>query len=528
MYMNKKYFTAALLVLAVAPAMAQEAYDAANMATEDLNGTARYVGMGGALDALGADISTISTNPAGIGMFRHSMVSTSFGLVSQEGASSFSNANKTNMSFDQIGFVYSSRTGLNSFINFGFNFHKSRNFDQILSAANTAINHSSQANQTTYKGVGYDWITSGTHNHNNVSNCRMGETALDYLYEDYCFQKGTDGVYYPTTWDASDYSLNRGNTGYIGEYDLNLSGNSKDRFYWGLTFGIHDVHYNSYTAYAETILNNSGANTGQFKLSDSREVTGTGYDIKAGIIFRPVEESPFRIGLSVSTPTWYELKTSYLTGLVSPDGNKSINDSYKFRLYTPWKFGLSMGHTIDNMLAIGASYEYSDYSTNSVRQIDSDSYDWYTDSYYSNSHEETGMKTLIQNTLKGVSTFKIGAELKADDNIFVRLGYNYVSPVFKSTGVRDQTIDTEGLHFATTTDYTNWKSTNRITAGGGFAYDKFRVDLAYQYSVTDGDFYPYMNGLTVTQNGTTYSNECSAVKVSNKRHQVLLTLGYTF
>jgi opacity protein-like surface antigen len=187
-----------------------------------------------------------------------------------------------------------------------------------------------------------------------------------------------------------------------------------------------------------------------------------------------------------------------------------------------------MGHTIDNMLAIGASYEYSDYSTNSVRQIDSDSYDWYTDSYYSNSHEETGMKTLIQNTLKGVSTFKIGAELKADDNIFVRLGYNYVSPVFKSTGVRDQTIDTEGLHFATTTDYTNWKSTNRITAGGGFAYDKFRVDLAYQYSVTDGDFYPYMNGLTVTQNGTTYSNECSAVKVSNKRHQVLLTLGYTF
>lgn len=106
MYMNKKYFTAALLVLAVAPAMAQEAYDAANMATEDLNGTARYVGMGGALDALGADISTISTNPAGIGMFRHSMVSTSFGLVSQEGASSFSNANKTNMSFDQIGFVY--------------------------------------------------------------------------------------------------------------------------------------------------------------------------------------------------------------------------------------------------------------------------------------------------------------------------------------------------------------------------------------------------------------------------------------
>src|SRR5574344_934691 len=112
MYMNKKYFTAALLVLAVAPAMAQEAYDAANMATEDLNGTARYVGMGGAMDALGADISTIGTNPAGIGLFRKGQVSTSFGFVNLQDAASFANANKTNVSFDQIGVVLSTRTGV--------------------------------------------------------------------------------------------------------------------------------------------------------------------------------------------------------------------------------------------------------------------------------------------------------------------------------------------------------------------------------------------------------------------------------
>lgn len=46
-----------------AAASAQETYDNAQLANKDLNGTARYVGMGGAMEALGADISTIGTNP---------------------------------------------------------------------------------------------------------------------------------------------------------------------------------------------------------------------------------------------------------------------------------------------------------------------------------------------------------------------------------------------------------------------------------------------------------------------------------
>ena len=94
--------TAAMLGTAVS---AQETYDNAQLATKDLNGTARYVGMGGAMEALGADLSTIGTNPAGIGMFRRSMVAGSFGFNSQQDAESFGNANKTNMSFDQAGFV---------------------------------------------------------------------------------------------------------------------------------------------------------------------------------------------------------------------------------------------------------------------------------------------------------------------------------------------------------------------------------------------------------------------------------------
>ena len=67
--MNKILFMT-LVTVSSLTVSAQETYENAILANEDLNGTARYVGMGGALEALGADISTIGSNPAGIGLFR--------------------------------------------------------------------------------------------------------------------------------------------------------------------------------------------------------------------------------------------------------------------------------------------------------------------------------------------------------------------------------------------------------------------------------------------------------------------------
>ena len=105
----KKLFLAAFVCAGILPIVAQDTYESARLLGNDLNGTARYVGMGGAMEALGADISTISTNPAGIGLFRHSSVSGTLGVVSQQGAQEFDGLGKTNMSFDQIGFVWSSQ-----------------------------------------------------------------------------------------------------------------------------------------------------------------------------------------------------------------------------------------------------------------------------------------------------------------------------------------------------------------------------------------------------------------------------------
>ena len=539
--------TAAMLGTAVS---AQETYDNAQLATKDLNGTARYVGMGGAMEALGADLSTIGTNPAGIGMFRRGMVAGSFGFNTLSDAKSFGNANKTNMSFDQAGFVYSMRSGRHSMLNFGFNYTKSKNFDQILTAAGR-LNNASQNKLSAMKNA-HGVYTLQDKNNGLVSNSGAYSQA-DYLYSNVLFNhydannpndpnnamlsEGDKGVIVnqttglPVYYNATGYDFGRSTTGYIGQYDFNVSGNSNDRFYWGFTVGIYDVHYNGSSLYSESLVDGNTA-IGDVAMNDERKITGTGFDVKAGLIFRPAEESPFRIGLYVHTPTWYDLTTRNYTVLNnntneaygSTERGKS-SESYDFKFYTPWRFGVSLGHTVGNYLALGATYEYADYTTNDIRVNDGGEVD-YWGNYYETSSRDEAMKQNIKNSLKGVHTVKVGMEFKPEKNFAVRLGYNYQSAMYNKNGFKDGSLESYGTYYASTTDYTNWKDTHRFTAGVGYNYGKFSFDLAYQYSQTNGDFYPFMS--YVDDSEPKFDNVCDAVKVSNKRNQLLFTVGYKF
>ena len=491
----------------------QDTYVGAALATEDLNGTARYVGMGGAMDALGAEISTMGSNPAGIGLFRKNQVSASLSVVSQEDGKTFQNGSKTHVSFDQIGVVFSGRTGKTSYLNFGFNFHKNRNFNHVLYAAR-ALNGSSQSTQTVIKdGVG-------------LFDTQAWSQLDDLYYGNMLYDKSTDMIY---SYEGEAYDFNRAVTGYIGEFDFNISGNIKNRLYLGLTVGIQNVNYKNYSEYYETL---NSTQVTDVLISDNHKITGTGFNIKAGLIFRPVEESPFRIGLSVASPTFYRLTTENYTTIGGNVDRSSAKEDFRFN--TPWKFGLSLGHTVGNYLALGAVYEYADYGACDMRTIDGTYYDPYYDTYSSSSSTDNNMKRHTEETLKGVHTVKLGAEFKVDKNIALRLGYNYVSPMYKEDGVRDQTIYSPGVYYASTTHYINWKDTHRITAGVGFSFDKFRLDLAYQYNTRKGDFYPFMKDLAVTyvDEATGASeelrNHCDAVSVKDNRHQIQASLVYTF
>jgi len=536
----------ALLAL---PAMAQETYENARLLGGDLNGTARYVGMGGAMEALGADLSTIRTNPAGIGLYRKSGVNLSFGFNSQADANARLGHSTTKMSFDQAGFYRSMRMSERSFVNFAFNFSKGTNFNYFLAAAGR-LNDASLGKQAYLKGMrgslyngGYS-IGPGVKNKDvfygyaddNPSNNDISRAygQLDYLYWNTRLVNKNDAT--KANYDAANgYQFGRSQRGYIGNYDFNISGNVNDRVYLGLTLGLRTVNYKGYSEYVENLVDKTNKNIGTATVADERKVTGTGFDLSAGVIFRPIEESPFRIGFSVNSPTWYDLKTENYTTILNEGQNQGrwergkSSETYNFKLFTPWTFGASLGHTIGNFLALGASVTYADYASVDNRYIDGEYVDYYGDTHETSASDKV-MNSHAKRTLNGVATVKLGMEYKVLPQVAVRAGYNYVSPAYKKDGFKDGTLNSEGSYYSSAADYTNWKSTNRMTLGVGFIGKQWSADLAYQYSATNGEFYPFTNGLTTVDPTTKkpVTNEASAVSVSNKRHQMLFTVGYRF
>ena len=511
--MKRIYLTVASLAFTSFVAVAQETYENTKLIDNDLNGTARYVGMGGAMEALGADLSTIGTNPAGLGLFRKGKADLSFGLVNQTGMNKFNSLSKTNMSFDQIGVVFNLSKTPNASINIGFNYHKSRNFDQLLNAANT-LNNASQ-NKLTYQKY-----------RNQVFKERKDLTysQLDALYMDNLLYDNRTKKYY--NFPATGYLYNQENKGYIGEYDMNLSANLNDRVYLGLTMGIHDVHYKGYAEYTENFVPNAN-NIPGLTLNDSREITGTGFDVKLGAIVRPMAESPFRLGAYIHTPVWYDLTTSNYTELTDGTLRPSIGESYDFRVNTPWKFGLSAGTTLADRIALGATYEYAAYNAMQTRIKDGGTYDWYYGTYYESSHNDRAMNNHTEDALKGQHTLKLGAEARITDHFSLRAGYNYLSALYKDAAVKDGSLNSPGTYYASSTSYVNWKDTNRFTFGLGWNVWRFNIDLAYQYSQQNGTFYPFMN----YHEGSAPSvedNIANPTQVNNKQHQLLLTMGYKF
>ena len=431
-------------------------------------------------------------------------------------------------------------------MNVGINYRKTKNFNYILSAVNS-LGGSSQNKLSYGKAIGGQDVNGLSTWNLKEENSRFRGTApftsqLDNLYYNtLVVDPETKNVVYN---EADAFDMNRVNKGYIAEFDFNLSGNLNDRVYLGVTFGLKDVHYDGESIYKEVLNSVSGSIVGDVYVNDFRKITGTGFDIKAGVIVRPFENSPFRVGLSVASPTWYDLTTSNVTQLVNNTTISGLNkearasEALSYKVYTPWKFGLSLGHPIGNSVALGVVYEYSDYN-NLDSRINDDGmyYDAYTNSYYTSSYSDKVMNVHTKQTLKGVSTLKLGAEVKVSPEISLRAGYNYVSSLYNKNGFKNGGLDSYGSNYSSATDYVNWGATNRLTLGVGYAVKKFTVDLAYQYSGTKGDFYPFMgfdvdryykDSATNKIVSEHISGGTTLTKVTDNRHQVLLTLGYRF
>ena len=124
----------------------------------------------------------MNTNPAGIGLYRSNEISTSFGFNNTQTKSGTYDSDKTRWSWDQLGFVYSHQIGTATdlrFVNFGFNYHKSKNFNRAF------------AMQQDLRGFGYtdgygrSWTASQTQQMANmVGLLSAGQIDDVYNYGD--------------------------------------------------------------------------------------------------------------------------------------------------------------------------------------------------------------------------------------------------------------------------------------------------------------------------------------------------------
>ncbi|WP_455592619.1 OmpP1/FadL family transporter [Bacteroides sp.] len=526
--MKKKLTFVAGLLVAAASLSAQTVYDGAKLTDRDLNGTARFVGMGGAMGALGGDISTIGTNPAGIGVYRSNDFMTSFGFSSYGTESKYLgksfNSNRIQGSFDNIGFVFASKIGNQTplrYVNFGFNYHKAKSFYKNMEMGGNLGNYSQTFSMAEQAGGIFDWPK----NPFNDPNGEIGWLSA-VGYEGYLLnlRPGTDDQYLGM-YNGADAHFRSQERGGIDQYDFNVSFNINDRVYLGLTIGAYAVDYRKYTYYSEAY---TGVDAPQnYNLQGWNKVRGSGFDIKFGTIIRPFEYSPFRIGLAVHTPTFYNLdyKTSvYLesdvlnaeTGKIdqwSVDSRDYLNGGgdmiQQFRLQTPWVFNGSLGYTVGKSLALGAEYEYKDYSSMKFRDAEG----------YADSYSFVNSKT---SELKGVHTIRLGAEYKVIPEFAVRAGYNYSTAAFHTNAFKDLPFNS----IQTDTDFANTKAMSNYTLGIGYRGSMFYADLAYKFSTYKEDFFPFTNPQFV--NDEFDPGLPHVTKVTNTRSQVLFTLGLRF
>lgn len=512
---------------------AQNIYDAVKFGQNELNGTARYVGMGGAMGALGGDISTISSNPAGIGVYRSNDAMTTFSFSALETKSNFNGTSmkedKNRFNFDNIGFVISNKIGDYTalrYVNFAFNYKRNKSFNKYmsmeglipqLSVGGTTYNISQTTQMANQANMMYN--ATGTDVQNNK--------AYDHEYVGWLAALGWDGILYELDNNSKKYvayldqpygRFYSKETGGIDEYSLNTSFNFNDRIYLGVTLGLYDVNYKKYSLYDESYGDKWG-----YSLHSWNKTDGNGFDVKIGAIVRPFEYSPLRIGAAIHTPTFYTLTNTseaFLSYEGMEDGaGKFVDDdvstydelggrlaSVKYRLHTPWKYDLSLGYTVENKLALGAEYEYQDYSTMKFRYADylGGSMNWET--------------STAKGMLKGVSTIRLGAEYKFVPEFAFRAGYSLSTSTFDKIAFKELPANS----VITDTDYANTKSISDYTFGFGYRGKSFYADLAYRLHTYKEDFYAFHDA------NEDFSNGLQKTDVKNNRHQVMLTLGVRF
>ncbi|MBR5169972.1 MAG: outer membrane protein transport protein [Muribaculaceae bacterium] len=543
--MKKKVFA---ILLCGLPLMinAQDAFDVLQMSQTELRGTSRFQSMAGAFGALGGDLSTLTQNPGGIGVYRNSDVGITLSLDFNSTKSGYDKINETKFNVNNVGYIGAIRLDSEAVpnLNFGFTYNRVQSFnrhyiggvgdifgsmsnyiaDEFINVPGFHVGNLTRTDNYNPYFDGYaPWAAITLYDMKTNTNGRAGVlNAMD------TWVQGLSGI--GTTGNAY-YEVDE--RGHADEYNIAFGGNFANKVYWGLDFGILDLDYRSYQSYEEELTNpyivvddhdpsvdySNRGTSAEWGLYNYLHSEGTGVNFKLGLIWKPIQQ--LRIGAAFHTPTFYDMRDTYYVS-ASLDAyqngeriyyaDKGSNDgsdySSTYTISTPWRFMGSVAGVIGTSGIISVDYEYV---ANETMRVGDDRGNKYPDVTYN-----------VKDCFKPSHIIRVGGEYRINPSWSLRAGYSFKTSQVKSV-VDDYYYNVTTVGTNPTYQYDN--TVHNITGGIGYRYKSFYTDLAYVHKIRNSVYNAYSPVIDEAED-LYIPNVSADVKDNNNR--ISLTMGVRF
>ena len=489
-------------ILLAAPSLifSQNASDALRYSIQNYGGTARSLGAGNALGALGADYSMLSVNPAGLAAYRTNELvftpavrfsSTDARLKNNFSSVNSSNETKGNFHFDNFGMVFHSTPSDFKWktANFAIGMNQLANFSQATYFEGKSKGSLMDYFFDDYKNYGYD-----------TASLDPFGNGLAYRANALYFQ-GTDTL----TSDflaAPNALVSRSQTifesGHNNELVFSYAGNYDDKLSIGATVGVPFFSYKRQTSYAEADPSDSILYFDRLQFDEFLQTSGVGVNLKIGAIWRI--NQMFRIGAAFHTPTLVgftdNFNNSFTYKYTDANGSNettadATGEPLNYRLRTPLRVVGSAAVLFPKIGFLSADVEYLDYSAskfNLTKDINN----------AANRDYERVLNQSVADSYGSAVNIRVGGEV-ALSQIRLRGGYNLFGTPFATTS---------GKMFPN----------SAVSFGVGLRREWFYADFGYRFSKNRENFQPYqpVNGVGQT------------VETETNRQDFLLTVGFKF
>jgi len=486
----KKSIVYILFALLAINLQAQNETDALRFSQSYYQGTARSMAMGGAFGALGADFSSLSTNPAGIGLYRSSEFSLSPTLVNAKTESTyngmFGDDVRTNFSLSNFGMVLTTKVddGKSStpwkYYQFGIGMNRTNSFHNRSFIQGDNNEHSKI-------DVYLDRVWN-TYPEDIEDQFPYDLYPAWYVYLiDTVRDNNGDLIYTSPVPMGGVRQFESVNTwGSTNEWLFSGGANLNDNIFLGATLGLPYTRFFKESTYTEKDVNDDYQGFEEWSYSETLESRGMGLNLKLGLIVWPVDW--LRLGAAFHTPTYYaEIQDIWYTSTearLEPDYNKksSPTGEYVYGITTPLRAIGSAAFIIGKYGSISADYEYVDYSKMRLRAPD-----------YSFTTENQNIRDYFTSTYN----LRLGTEWRLNQFNF-RGGYAmYGSPYANDL---------------------NDGQKNTYSLGIGYNEKNFSLDLAYITGSMKQDYYLYSS--------ENYSTNATAQVL--KSNQFVMTTRFKF